>query len=100
MDSARNSNGVLIGQKIGRDQQKIESVEWVGLTATEWSNILKILDANFICNVTYPDMVTNTWITRRMYCGDRTAEPLFIDKTTGLPTKYKSCKVNFIDTGE
>lgn len=100
VDSARNSRGVVVGQKIGRDQQKIENVEWAVLTAKEWGDILKILDANFYVNVTYPDMVTGRWITRKMYCGDRTAEVFKIDKNTGLPTHYAYCKVNFIDVGE
>lgn len=99
VDSARNSSGKVVGQKIGRDQQKIENVEWAVLTAEEWSNILRILDSNFYVTVTYPDMVTNDWITRTMYCGDRTAIPFKISPTTGLPTMYKECKVNFIDVG-
>lgn len=100
VDSARNSSGRVVGQKIGRDQQKIENVVWSILTAEQWAQLLQILDANFYVMVTYPNMVTGTWITRKMYCGDRTATVFEVDKSTGLPTKYQNCKVNFIDVGE
>lgn len=99
VDSARNSRGEVIGQKIGRDQQKIENVEWKVLSAAEWGRILQILDANFYSEVKYVDMVTGRWTTRRMYCGDRTAKVFKVDPQTGLPTMYSECKVNFIDCG-
>lgn len=98
VDSARNSRGEVVGQKIGRDQQKIENVEWKMLSAQQWQTILQILDANFYVEVRYPDMVTGTWKARRMYCGDRTAKPYKLD-ANGLPTIYTECKVNFIDCG-
>lgn len=99
VDSGRNANGVLIGQKVGRDQQKIENLEWGYLTASVWSSILKEFDSSFIATVTYPDMVKNTWTTRKMYCGDRTAKPFKLG-SDGLPVSYVECKVNLVDTGE
>lgn len=100
VDSARNANGVVVGQKIGRDQQKINSLQWGYLTAQQWSSILKELDKNFYVTVTYPDMVNNKWTTRKMYPGDRTATPYWLDEKTGLPKAYINCKVNLIDVGE
>lgn len=99
VDSARNSNGVVVGQVVGRRQQKINNLEWKHLTAVQWSALLKEFD-NFFVTVTYPDMVNNTWTTRKMYPGDRTAEVFKLDKTTGLPSEYINCKVNIIDCGE
>lgn len=29
VDSARNANGVVVGQKVGRDQQKLNNLFWV-----------------------------------------------------------------------
>lgn len=98
VDSARNANGAVVGQKVGRDQQKIDGLFWAHLTATEWANILAILDANFVLLLRYPNMVTGTWTKRKMYCGDRSAEPLWLD-SNGLPTDYINCKVNFVDMG-
>ena len=59
---------------------------------------MKIL-SNFFVYVTFPDPVTNEFITIKMYCGDRTAEPYWIDED-GHPTHYRNCKVNLIDVGE
>lgn len=100
VDSARNANGVVVGQKIGRDQQKLDSLYWAVLTAEEWAAILQIFDESFFVTVKYPDMVHNTWTSRKMYPGDRTATPLWVDKSTGLPSTYRDCKVNLIDVGE
>lgn len=98
VDSARNANGVVVGQKIGRDQYKIGNLEWAWLTAEQWEKILTLLN-NFFVNVTFTDPVSGSKITKQMYCGDRTATPYWIDEN-GKPTHYKDCKVNLIDTGK
>lgn len=100
VDSARNANGVLVGQKVGRDIQKINQLRWAYLPAATWAAILSEFDAHFFSTVTYPDMVHNTWTTRIMYCGDRSAKPFRLNKATGLPESYVDCRVNVIDTGK
>lgn len=35
VDSARNANGVVVGQKVGRDQQKLNNLFWGYLTAQQ-----------------------------------------------------------------
>ena len=99
VDAARNASGVTVGQKIGRDQQKLDGLKWGYLTAAQWSAILQEF-SNFYCTVSYPDMVTGTWTTRKMYPGDRSATPFHLDPETGLPADYIECKVNLIDCGE
>lgn len=99
VNSARNANAVVVGQVVGREQQKLDNLEWGYLTAEQWSAILKEFK-NFYVTVTYPDMVNNTWTTRKMYPGDRTATPFHLDPDTGLPKDYINCKVNLIDCGE
>ena len=79
VDAARNANAVTVGQVVGREQQKFK---------------------NFYVTVSYPDMVNNTWTERKMYPGDRTAEPFHLDPVTQLPLDYINCKVNLIDCGE
>ena len=98
VDAGRNANGVVVGQRIGRDQYKINNLEWSWLTANQWSHILSVL-SNFFVYVTFNDPVTNSLKTIRMYCGDRTAEPYWVDDN-GAPTYYRNCKVNLIDIGE
>lgn len=98
VDSGRNANGVVVGQKIGRDQYKVDSLEWPHLDADTWSAMLKEFK-NFYVKAKIPDMVNNKWITIKMYPGDRSAQP-FKFSSSGLPTEYINCKVNIIDIGE
>lgn len=98
VDSGRNANGAVVGQRVGRDQYKIDTVVYPWLTAEEWSKMLTIL-SKFFVHVTFPDPVTMQKITIKMYPGDRTAEPYWID-ADGNPITYQNCKVNLIDCGE
>lgn len=98
VDAGRNANGTVVGQKVGRDQYKIDGLIFPWLSASEWSRILSILD-NFFVMVTFPDPVSNSKKTIKMYPGDRTAQPYWVD-SNGNPTWYKDCKVNLIDVGE
>ena len=97
VNSGRNINGVVVGQKVGRDQFKIDGLQWSWLTAKQWEEILTLL-TDFFVNVTFTNPVTNKIQTIVMYCGDRTAEPYWLD-SSGSPTHYRNCKVNLIDTG-
>ena len=57
VDAGRNANGAVVGQRVGRDQYKIDGLEWSWLTAEQWSRILSILD-HFFVYVTFIDPVT------------------------------------------
>ena len=98
VDAGRDANGTVVGQRIGRDQYKINNLEWPWLTAAEWSRILSIL-TNFFVYVTFVDPVTNSRKTIKMYPGDRHGEPYWLDGS-GNPTHYRNCKFNLVDTGE
>lgn len=98
VDAGRNAKGVVVGQRIGRDQYKIDGLEWPWLTAAEWKSILRLMK-NFYFNVTFKDPVTGGDKTVKMYCGDRQGEPYWID-SHGNPTHYRDCRVNLIDTGK
>lgn len=98
VDSGRNANGVVVGQRVGRDQYKIDTLEYPWLSAAEWSRILSML-TQFFVYVTFPDPVTAAKKTIKMYCGDRSGEPYWLDEN-GNPTWYRNCKFNLIDTGE
>lgn len=97
VSGTRNANGEVVGQKIGRDQNKLDTLEWPILDAQTWSDMLKEFD-KFYVTVKFPDMVENKWRTLLMYPGDRSAEPYKVDDN-GFPTKYINCKVNLIDCG-
>lgn len=98
VDAGRNANGSVVGQRVGRDQYKIDGLEWSWLTADQWAQILSVL-SHFFVYVTFTDPVSNALKTVKMYCGDRTAEPYWVDEN-GKPTHYRNCKVNLIDCGE
>ena len=98
VNAGRNANGVVVGQRIGRDQYKIDTLEWSWLTASQWGEILSLI-SSFYFYVTFPNPVSGSPITVKMYCGDRSAEPYWVD-SNGNPTYYTNCKVNLIDTGE
>lgn len=87
-----------MAQRVGRDQYKIEGLEWPWLTASQWSTILTLL-SNFFVRVTFIDPVSDAKKTITMYPGNRSAEPYWVDEN-GNPTHYKNCKVNLIDVGE
>ena len=99
VSSGKNAQGDFVGQRVGRDQDKIDGLQWTFLDAATWSSILKEFE-EFVVTVKFPDMKNNTWKTERMYPGNRTAKIWEIDPETGLPTMYKDCKVNLIDCGE
>ena len=98
VDSERNANNKVVGQKIGRDNYKVDNLEWPYLDAATWSAMLKEFDKNFFVTVQFWDMVNNNWRTLTMYPGDRTADVFKID-SQGRPTHYLNCKVNIIDAG-
>lgn len=97
-NGGRNKNGKVTAERVGRDQNKIDSLQWKILTAEEWSRILNLVKDYYI-DVTFPNMLTNTPQTLRMYVGDREAEPVFLNDSD-MPTQYKNCKFNIIDVGE
>jgi hypothetical protein len=98
VDSGRNANGEVVGQKIGRTLYKLNNLEWRGLTVSEWDRIQSALNANgFFAKVTFVD-TDNSTKTITMYPGDVTAKPLFAKN--GEYTLFESCKFNLIDVGK
>lgn len=98
VDSGRNAKGQVTGNKVGRDQIKLNNLEWAHLDASTWAKALKEFQ-KFKCLVKYWDPVSLSWKTRYMYPGDRTFEVWKINKKTGQPTEYINCKCNLIDMG-
>lgn len=98
VNSARNAQGVVTAQKIGRDNNKT-SMSWNYLEKDEWERMVRFWDKNFFFNFTYYSDVTGTKITRKFYVGDRTRKPYAID-SRGFPAAYKDCSANVVDCGE
>jgi len=98
VNAGRNANNAVIGQRVGRDLFKLDNMEWVGLSAEKWKQMLNALEP-FYVPVTFEDYRTGEPITIIMYHGDITASPLWVDTATHKITQYESCKVNLIDAG-
>lgn len=98
VNSARNANAIVTAQKIGRDQEKTE-MSWNFLTKEEWEELLRFWDRNFFFNFTYYSRVEGVKITRKFYIGDREDTPFQVDEN-GIPTAYRDCTANVVDTGE
>lgn len=97
VDSSRNAKAQATGSKVGRDQIKLNNLEWPHLDAKTWSKALKEFE-KFKVSIRYYDPVKLKWITRYMYPGDRTFEVWKIN-SRGEPTEYINCKCNLIDMG-
>ena len=97
VSQGKNALGEFVGQKVGRDQYKFDSLQWKQLDAKTWSDMLMEFEM-FVVIARIPDMVNNDWMTLKMYPGNRTAEPIAFD-AEGLPTLYQNCKVNIVDCG-
>lgn len=97
VSDGKNASGEFIGDKVGRDQYKVDNLQWKFLDAATWAAMLQEFKS-FVVIAKIPDMVNNKWITLRMYPGNRTATPIAWDKD-GFPTWYRDCKVNIIDCG-
>lgn len=98
LKSARNAKNVLTGQKVGRDQYKIDNVVFPVLSASDWAWLLSLGDDYYV-TVRFFAMDKNCFATTRMYVGDRTAEVLRLDENTGAVLLWKNCQMNLIDVG-
>lgn len=98
VNSARNVEGIVTAQKIGRDQEKTE-MKWNYLEKEEWEKLVRFWDSNFFFLFTYYSRVYGTKIRRIFYIGDRSDRPAYINED-GTPGAYLDCSANVIDTGK
>lgn len=95
--SGRNAQGEFIGDKVGRDQYKVNNLQWSWLDADTWAQMCQAFSA-FVVTAKIWDQVNNDWITLQIYPGDRSASAGLNDSEQ-RPISYKLCKVNLIDCG-
>ena len=98
VNAGRNANGATIGQRVGRDLYKLDTLHWVGLDPDVWRKMLSALEP-FYVPVTFEDYRTGQPITITMYPGDRSGKPLFADELSHMVTQYEDCAFNLIDAG-
>lgn len=75
VNSARNTDGYMIGGVIRDDVAKI-TMSWRYISVQDWANILQMFKGktNFTRSVEFFNQVTGTWETRQMYVSDRNAK--------------------------
>lgn len=98
VDSGRNANNAVIGQRVGRDLYKFDGLQWTGLSPRTWQMMLRAVEPFFI-PVTFEDERTGEPITITMYPGDRKATPLFANDRTHRVEQYENCSFNLVDAG-
>lgn len=100
VDSARNTEGYVVGAVIRDDVGKVE-LTWNFLTVAQWADILAQFSikrgGKFINDVTFFCQDTGTWETRQMYVSDRSAGVFRRDPDTGEVIGYKSPKLSLIE---
>nr|WP_308625953.1 hypothetical protein [uncultured Eisenbergiella sp.] len=97
VESNINANGAVVGQVVGRNQYKLDSMQWDCLDAQVWENMLQALKPFYI-PVTFEDPETRKRKTLFMYPGNRSAEPYRLDEDKQIKM-YRNCQINLIDCG-
>lgn len=97
VDSGANALGAVVGQVIGRNQYKLDSMQWEGLDAAVWERMLEALEPFFI-PVTFEDPQTRERRTITMYPGSRSGEPYWLNKDKKIK-QYRNCQLNLVDCG-
>lgn len=100
VDSARNAEGRMIGAVIRDDVAKVE-LSWRFLTATQWSDILKLFTISsgggFTNMVRFFNQTTASYTTREMYVSDRSAGMWRRDPESGDVAGFTDCKLSLIE---
>ena len=99
VDSARNTEGVMIGSVIRDDVAKV-SMTWKFISADDWANVLKLFSrangGQFINDCTFFLQDTNAWTTRKLYVSDRTAG-IFLRNADSSIKGYLNAKLSLIE---
>lgn len=97
VESGVNASGGVVGQVIGRNQYKLDSMQWDGLDAALWEQMLKAVESYYV-PVTFEDPQTRERRTITMYPGSRSGEPYWLDKDKKIKL-YRNCQFNLVDCG-
>lgn len=100
VDSARNVEGKMIGSVIRDDVAKVE-LGYRYLPVEEWAKIGRLFKSaaggSFINSVTFFDQTEGAYVTRQMYCSDRSSGMWRRDPSTGDVIGWTDCKVSFVE---
>ena len=97
-NSVTTANNATIGQRVGRDLFKFNTLQWTNLDPEQWKMMLEALKDYYV-TVTFEDYRTGNPITIVMYHSEIVAQPLFANKDTYIVEKYRVCKFDLFDAG-
>lgn len=69
-DAGRTQDTIMHKERVGQ-KVKLE-LAWSGLTWAETSSIMRAFNPEYI-SVTYPDMLSGSYVTKQFYTGDKSA---------------------------
>lgn len=105
VNAGRNTNAEVIGEQIGRTQNKIDSMIFPFLYAHEWHQLCKIFRTKLNASVRFYDVESDSIIMRNLYVNDRTAN-IYALRQELVPGEdiyrteiFSNCAFNLIDTG-
>lgn len=98
VNAARNANATFVGEKVGRDNYKLNNLEWAGISGDAAAYILQLF-ADFTAYATFVMPDSNQMGTIKIYRGDVTVKPLHMNSDGTIKTVEKLA-VNIIDCGE
>lgn len=105
VNAGRNASAEVIGEQIGRTQNKISSMTFPFLYAHEWHTLCNIFRRKLNTSVRFYDVESDSIIVRDLYVNDRTAE-IFSLRQELVPGEdiyrteiFANCAFNLIDMG-
>jgi len=98
VNAARNANATFVGEKVGRDNHKLNNLEWTGISGDAAAYILQLF-RDFTAYATFVDITTNSMHAIKIYRGDVTEVPLSFNRD-GTIKMVEKLAVNIIDCGE
>lgn len=96
VDSARNVDGYVIGSVIRHDVAKV-TLGWRWLSAQDWAAVTSLFTNQFYHSVDFYDQTRAAWITREMYCGDRSSGMFRRDPETGEVLGWTDCSLALVE---
>lgn len=105
VNAGRNARAEVIGEQIGRTQNKIDGMTFPFLYAHEWHKLCKIFKSKIDVSVRFYDVESDSIITRDLYVNDRTAEihalrqELAAGEDIYRTEVFANCAFNLIDMG-
>lgn len=96
VDSGRNCDGFIIASTIRHDVAKV-TLGWRWLSAEDWAKVTSLFTHQFYHSVDFYDQTRAGWITREMYCGDRSASMFRRDPETGEVLGFTDCSLSLIE---